>query len=164
VRRQQQTRLGSRDPLDQSDALQRLIESLEALHAKLDDNVPAAVGCVPGDNNALQTGLSVIVSRAECDYNSHIHPEEDSPRGRKKMRKIQLKDAKANLSSVVNEAVNGKPAIITRHGKPEAVLLGFEEWERLAKVPTFGQLLMSAPLQTGDVPRRNPSPARRVKF
>jgi antitoxin Phd len=84
-------------------------------------------------------------------------------RGRK-MRKIQLKDAKANLSSVVNEAVNGEPAIITRHGKPEAVVLGFKEWERLAKVPTFGQLLMSAPLETGDLPRRSRSPIRRVKF
>jgi antitoxin Phd len=80
------------------------------------------------------------------------------------MRKVQLKDAKANLSSVVNEAVNGEPAIITRHGKPEAVVLGFKEWERLARVPTFGQLLMSAPLQTGDLPRRNRSPVRRVKF
>ena len=80
------------------------------------------------------------------------------------MRKIQLKDAKANLSSVVNEAVNGEPAIITRHGKSEVVVLGFKDWERLAKAPTFGQLLMSAPLETGDLPRRNRAPARRVKF
>jgi antitoxin Phd len=96
--------------------------------------------------NALRIGLSVIASQG------------------KKMRKIQLKHAKANLSSVVNEAVNGEPAIITRHGKPEAVVLGFKEWERLAKVPTFGQLLMSAPLETRDLPRRNRSPVRRVKF
>jgi prevent-host-death family protein len=80
------------------------------------------------------------------------------------MRKIQLKAAKANLSSVVNEAVNGEPAIITRHGKPEAVVLGFKEWERLAKVPTFGQLLMAAPLETGGLPRRNRAPVRRIKF
>ena len=77
---------------------------------------------------------------------------------------VQRKDAKANLSSVVNEAVNGEPAIITRHGKPEAVVLGFKEWERLAKVPTFGQLLMAAPLETGDLPRRNRAPVRRIKF
>ena len=80
------------------------------------------------------------------------------------MRKIQLKDAKANLSSVVNEAVNGEPAIITRHGKSEVVVLGFKEWERLAKAPTFGQLLMSAPLETGYLRRRNRAPARRIKF
>jgi antitoxin Phd len=40
------------------------------------------------------------------------------------MRKIQLKDAKANLSAVVDQASRGKPSVITRHGKPEAVVLG----------------------------------------
>ena len=80
------------------------------------------------------------------------------------MRKIQLKDAKAALSSVVDDAVRGKPAIITRHGKREAVVLGFKEWERLANVPSFGQLLMSAPVSSGDLPRRNRTPIRRVKL
>ena len=42
-------------------------------------------------------------------------------------------------------------------------MLGFKEWQRLAKVPTFGQLLMSAPLETGDLPRRNRSRVRRTK-
>jgi antitoxin Phd len=79
------------------------------------------------------------------------------------MREIQLKDAKATLSSVVDEAVRGKPSIITRHGKPEAVVVGFEDWERLANVPSFGQLLMSAPVSKGDLPERNRTPLRRVK-
>jgi antitoxin Phd len=80
------------------------------------------------------------------------------------MRKIQLTDAKASLSAVVNDAVRGQAAVITRHGKPEAVVLGFREWERLAKVPSFGQLLMSAPIKAGDLPRRNRSPIRCVKI
>jgi antitoxin Phd len=80
------------------------------------------------------------------------------------MREIQLKDAKATLSSVVDEAVRGKPAIITRHGKREAVVLGFKEWERLANVPSFGRLLMSAPVSPGDLPRRNRTPIRRLKL
>ena len=46
VRRQQQTRLGIRNPVDKSDALQRPIEGLEAFHAEFDNNVPAAVGGV----------------------------------------------------------------------------------------------------------------------
>jgi len=46
------------------------------------------------------------------------------------MRKIQLKDAKANFSAVVDQATRGKPSVITRHGKPEAVVLGFADWER----------------------------------
>ena len=76
------------------------------------------------------------------------------------MRKIQLKDAKAKLSTVVNEAVRGKPSVITRHGKPEAVVLGFADWQRLSRVPSFGRLLMSAPLEPADLPERNRAPAR----
>jgi antitoxin Phd len=73
------------------------------------------------------------------------------------MRKIPLCDAKANLSAVVDEAMQGKPAVITRHGKPQAVVLSYEEWERLSHVPTFGRLLMAAPLTTEDLPGRNSS-------
>ncbi|GAN82311.1 type II toxin-antitoxin system Phd/YefM family antitoxin [Acidocella aminolytica] len=76
------------------------------------------------------------------------------------MREIQLRDAKASLSAVVDDAVRGEPAIITRHGKPEAVVLSFAEWQRLSYVPSFGQLLMAAPLDAGDLPLRNPSPLR----
>jgi len=39
------------------------------------------------------------------------------------MRKIQLKDAKANLSAVVDQATRGKPSLITRHGKPVAEIV-----------------------------------------
>lgn len=76
------------------------------------------------------------------------------------MRKIQLKDAKANLSAVVDRATRGKPSVITRHGKPEAVVLGMAEWERLSRVPSFGRLLMSAPLESGNLPARNRAPLR----
>lgn len=78
------------------------------------------------------------------------------------MRKIQLKDAKASLSAVVDQATRGKPSIITRHGKPQAVVVGFADWERLSNVPSFGRLLMSAPLEPGDVPERNDAPVRDV--
>jgi len=46
VRRQQQARLGIRNPLGKLDALQRLIEGLEAFHAEFDNNVPTAIGGV----------------------------------------------------------------------------------------------------------------------
>jgi prevent-host-death family protein len=75
------------------------------------------------------------------------------------MRKIQLKDAKANLSAVVDQATRGKPSVITRHGRPEAVVLGIAEWERLSQVPSFGRLLMAAPLEPEDV-QRNRAPMR----
>jgi prevent-host-death family protein len=76
------------------------------------------------------------------------------------MKEIQLREAKATLSAVVDEAVRGEPSVITRHGKPEAVLLGFAEWQRLSNVPSFGRLLMSAPLEADDLPSRDPTPLR----
>ena len=51
------------------------------------------------------------------------------------MREIQLRDAKSGLSALVDDAVAGKPAVITRHGKREAVLLSYQEWERLSQSP-----------------------------
>jgi antitoxin Phd len=76
------------------------------------------------------------------------------------MRKIQLRHAKASLSAVVDQAARGKPSLITRHGKPEAVVLGVADWERLSRVPSFGRLLMSAPLDPGNLPERNRAPSR----
>jgi antitoxin Phd len=76
------------------------------------------------------------------------------------LRKIQLKDAKAKLSAVVDQATRGKPSVITRHGKPEAVVLGFADWQRLSNVPSFGRLLMSAPLEQADLPERDRVPMR----
>lgn len=80
------------------------------------------------------------------------------------MREIQLRDAKAGLSAVVDEAVRGEPAIITRHGKREAVILGYEEWQRLSQVPSFGRLLMAAPVTPEDVPARDRTPLRQTEF
>jgi antitoxin Phd len=80
------------------------------------------------------------------------------------MREIQLRDAKANLSAVVDEAVDGKPAVITRHGKKQAVVLSYEEWQRLSHVPSFGRLLMATPVTAGDLPARNRSKLRTGDF
>lgn len=79
------------------------------------------------------------------------------------MREIQLRDAKANLSSVVDEAMRGEPALITRHGKPQAVILSFAEWERLSQVPSLGRLLMSAPFEPGDLAERDVAPLRQTE-
>lgn len=79
------------------------------------------------------------------------------------MKEIQLKDAKATLSAVVDQAVAGEPTVITRHGRKEAVLVSFEEWERLSKVPSFAELLLAFPGQPGDVPERSRKPARALR-
>jgi antitoxin Phd len=80
------------------------------------------------------------------------------------LKEIQLRDAKAALSAVVDDAVRGVPSVITRHGRREAVLIAYGEWEKLSQVPSFGRLLMSAPLKEGDLPKRNRKPARRVRL
>ena len=73
------------------------------------------------------------------------------------MQEIQLRDAKATLSAVVDQARQGEPSIITRHGRPEAVVISFEEWQRLSRVPSLGRLLMEAQLDPEDVPNRHGS-------
>ena len=80
------------------------------------------------------------------------------------MRQVQLRDAKAKLSALVEGAAEGVPVMITRHGKPRAVLLGIEEWDRLRSVPSFGRLLLSAPLEDGDLSPRDTSPPRGPAF
>ncbi len=78
------------------------------------------------------------------------------------MHEIQLRDAKATLSALIDNARQGEPSIITRHGKRAAVVLSFEEWERLSRVPSFGRLLMAAPIEDGYLPVRNASLVREV--
>ncbi len=78
------------------------------------------------------------------------------------MREVQLREAKATLSALVEQAAHGETAVITRHGKPRAVIVGIDEWNRLRDVPSFGRLLVSAPLEEGDLPPRDMSPSRDV--
>ncbi len=78
------------------------------------------------------------------------------------MREIQLKDAKATLSALVDEALKGEEFAITRHGRKEAVVISWDAWQRLSNVPSFGRLLASSPLEEGDIPERDRSPAREI--
>ena len=48
------------------------------------------------------------------------------------------------------------------HGKPEAVVIGFEEWKRLSNVQSFSWLSTSAPLAPDDLPERAHAPIRDV--
>jgi antitoxin Phd len=43
------------------------------------------------------------------------------------------------------------------------MVLSFEEWQRLSRVPSFGRLLMAAPLAPNDLPARQ-SGLRDVEF
>ena len=70
------------------------------------------------------------------------------------MNEIQLREAKAGLSAVIDQAQRGAPSIITRRERPAAVVVSFDEWQRLSRVPSFGRLLMAAGLEAEDVPAR----------
>ena len=71
-----------------------------------------------------------------------------------------MREAKATLSDLVEEAAKGDTAIITRSGQPRAVLVGLNEWNRLSQVPSFGHLLAASGLEEGDVTPRDTSPVR----
>jgi len=79
------------------------------------------------------------------------------------MKEIQLKDAKATLSAVVDQAVAGEPTVITRHGRKEVVLVSFEEWQRVSRVPDFADLLLAFPGEAIDIPERSRKPARSLR-
>jgi prevent-host-death family protein len=81
-----------------------------------------------------------------------------------KTRQLQLREAKATLSAAVDDAVRGEACVITRHGRPEAVIIGYQQWKRLSRVPSFGRLLMAAPLAKDDLPARRRSGLRAGHF
>ena len=76
------------------------------------------------------------------------------------MREIQLREAKATLSRVLDEAGNGESFAITRHGCKEAVIISWAAWQRLTTVPSFVRLLAASPIEAGDLPERDPTPGR----
>lgn len=58
-----------------------------------------------------------------------------------------LANAKARLSEVIDRAQAG-PQIITRHGKPNAVIVSAEEWARkTARKGTLAEFLLASPLR-----------------
>ncbi len=75
------------------------------------------------------------------------------------MLEVQLRDAKAGFSAVVEQAAQGEPTLVTRHGQPMAVVLGYAEWQRLTRAqPSFADLLLAFP-DLGEI-ARDPAPAR----
>jgi prevent-host-death family protein len=60
-------------------------------------------------------------------------------------------DAKARLSQVIERAQTG-PQVITRHGKPSAVLVSAEEWARKSeRKGTLAEFLLASPLHGAEL-------------
>ncbi|HEV2170387.1 MAG TPA: type II toxin-antitoxin system Phd/YefM family antitoxin [Candidatus Binatus sp.] len=78
--------------------------------------------------------------------------------------KWQIQKAKARFSEMVDRTLREGPQTVTRHGKPVAVLVKAEEYQRMrAGGKTFKALLASAPLEGVDI-RRSRDTARIVDF
>jgi prevent-host-death family protein len=62
-----------------------------------------------------------------------------------------LASAKARLSEVIDRAQAG-PQIITRHGRPDAVIVSVDEWTRkTARKGTLAEFLLASPLRAVDL-------------
>lgn len=63
------------------------------------------------------------------------------------MKKMQVREAKAGFSAVVDAAERGEPTIITKHGKPAAVVVPVGDAERLypQRKPNLGTFLIGFP-------------------
>jgi prevent-host-death family protein len=69
-------------------------------------------------------------------------------------------DAKSRFSEVVKRAQGG-PQIVTRNGKPAAVIVSAEEWARkTARRGTLAEFLLASPLREAriDLERRHDRP------
>ena len=82
------------------------------------------------------------------------------------MLTINLKDAKAGFSSLVDEAIKGTFVTITRHGKPVAALVSVEAAEIARKAMERKRTGLVAYLRTfpGGEFERNVSPSRDVEL
>ena len=69
-------------------------------------------------------------------------------------KSVTMVEAKTHLADWVRAAESGEPVLITRHGKPEAVILAHAEYQRLARLPSFADLLVSIPAAVEPIPQR----------
>jgi prevent-host-death family protein len=74
------------------------------------------------------------------------------------MRSLPVQEAETALADVVDRASRGETTLLTLDGEPVAVVVGFDEWQRLtaARRP-LADLLLSFP-EGGDL-RRDREPA-----
>ncbi len=72
-------------------------------------------------------------------------------------RQWQIQEAKSRLSALITEAQRAGPQAITRHGRPVAVLLSADDFERLRSHPKtpLVEFLASVPLAELDLGGRD---------
>jgi len=80
------------------------------------------------------------------------------------MKTMNVREAKAVFSALVDAAEHGQPITITRHGKPAAVIVPVDEARKLyPEKPNLIEYLLTFPgFPEGFEPERNRSPGRDV--
>lgn len=80
------------------------------------------------------------------------------------MKTLNVREARASLSALVDAAEHGEATTITKHGRPAAVLIPIEAARQLyPERPPFADYLLSGPgFPPGFNVERNPSPGREV--
>ncbi len=78
------------------------------------------------------------------------------------MKSIQIREAKAGFSALVEAAEQGQPTVITKHGRPIAAVVPVDAARRLypEEKKSFGRFLMSFP--GGIEPERDDSSLREI--
>lgn len=67
------------------------------------------------------------------------------------MCRATIYDARNNFSALVKLAESGEPVELTRHDKPVAVILSWEEYEKTSKKKSFVQKIAELREQYADV-------------
>ena len=83
------------------------------------------------------------------------------------MPTINLREAKARFSSIINEAIDGEFVTITRHGKPVAAIVSIDVAEAARKAMEPKRARLVAYLGTfpgAEVFERNPAPSRDMEW
>lgn len=83
------------------------------------------------------------------------------------MKTMQVREAKAGFSALIEAAERGEPTMITRHGKPAAMVVPIDEARKLypqdqQKQKDFVDFLLTYP--GGIELERNESPSREIDF
>jgi len=82
------------------------------------------------------------------------------------MKAMQLREAKAKFSAIVQAAENGESTVVTKNGRPAAMIVPVAKSQRgearKKKRKNFGELLLSIP---HPIPwERDRTPVREVEF
>jgi prevent-host-death family protein len=64
-----------------------------------------------------------------------------------RMKTVQVREAKATLSALIEAAEHGRPTTITKHGKAAAVIVPVDQAKKLypQDQPNFGAFLLKFP-------------------